>query len=60
MLSKNNVAILYAIAQAAVEGCNWLSLREDLLDIASAEDLDRVWMAAAEEAGRVVAPLMED
>ncbi len=60
MLSKDDVGILFAIAQRAVDGAHWPSLREDLLDIASAEDLNRVWMAAAAEAGRVPEPLMED
>ncbi len=59
-MNKDDVGILYAIAQEAIDGCNWPSLRERLLAVASEEDLDRVWMAAATEAGRIAEPLMEE
>ncbi len=59
-MNKDDVGILYAIAQEAIDGCNWPSLRERLLGVASEEDLDRVWMLAAAEAGRHPEPLMEE
>lgn len=60
MLTDQDVNVLYSIAQAAIERCHWPSLRERLEEVASVEDLDRVWMQAATVAGYTPAPLMED
>lgn len=59
-MTPEDQSIIFDIAQAAMEGCNWPSLRDRLLEVASEEALDRAWMALAAEVGRVVEPLMAE
>ena len=58
-METRDVSILYGIAQAAMEGCNWPSLRERLLEVAEESALDLAWMNAQREIGRTQERLME-